>query len=275
MTVPRARGRFRRAILQSTPFGRMARTLDDAHRIGRRLLDLLGLKPEEAGKLKALPFAELVRAQAKLARLEKKFADTFAPFWPVLDGNVYPGAVASALKAGAGAGIDMIIGTTREEMAAFYAIDDEVRSADAGAVEAVFASMFKSDWRFYYDEIRRICASDLSAALLGALMTDAGFRSGSLRLAEWRAEQGHCAYVYQFDWQSPAGFEACHCLEIPFVFNNLANWTGSPMLEGANPHETAGLAEARCTAPGLHLRAAVSPIIRACPYGPPIRARTA
>jgi para-nitrobenzyl esterase len=129
-------------------------------------------------------------------------------------------------------------------MAAFYAIDDEVRSADAGAVEAVFASMFKSDWRPYYDEVRRIRASNSSAALLGELMTNAGFRRGSLRLAEWRAEQGHCTYVYQFDWQSPAGFEACHCLEIPFVFNNLANWTGSPMLEGANPHETAGLAEA-------------------------------
>ena len=50
MTMPQARGLFRRAILQSTPFGRMARTLDDAHRIGRRLLEVLGLKPDEAGK---------------------------------------------------------------------------------------------------------------------------------------------------------------------------------------------------------------------------------
>ena len=41
-----------------------------------------------------------------------------------------------------------------------------------------------------------------------------------------------------------AGFESCHCLEIPFVFNNLANWTGSPMLKGARPAEIKGLAEA-------------------------------
>src|SRR5262249_37743896 len=34
MPMPRARGLFRRAILQSTPFGRMARPLEDAHRIG-------------------------------------------------------------------------------------------------------------------------------------------------------------------------------------------------------------------------------------------------
>ena len=59
-----------------------------------------------------------------------------------------------------------------------------------------------------------------------------------------RADQGRPAYVYQFDWQSPAGFEACHCLEIPFVFNNFANWTDSPMLKGAKPAEAEGLAEA-------------------------------
>jgi para-nitrobenzyl esterase len=87
-------------------------------------------------------------------------------------------------------------------------------------------------------------ASGSNGALLGDLMSDAMFRIGSLRMAEWRADQGRPAYVYQFDWQSPAGFEACHCLEIPFVFNNFSNWIDSPMLEGANTAETAGLADA-------------------------------
>jgi len=63
-------------------------------------------------------------------------------------------------------------------------------------------------------------------------------------MAEWRSDQGHPAYVYQFDWQSPAGFESCHCLEIPFVFNNLDQWTESPMLKGARSGEIKGLAEA-------------------------------
>ena len=137
-----------------------------------------------------------------------------------------------------------MIGTTREEMAAFYCIDEEIAKADQAAVEGVFASVFKSGHRPYYDEIRRMRASGTNAALLGDLMSDAMFRIGSLRMAEWRADQGRPAYVYQFDWQSPAGFEACHCLEIPFVFNNFANWTDSPMLKGAKPAEIEGLAEA-------------------------------
>jgi para-nitrobenzyl esterase len=244
MTMPHARGLFRRAILQSTPFGRMSRTLEDAHRIGRRLLEVLGIKPEEAGKLKSLPFTQFVTAQGEVARLEKKFADAQAPFWPVIDGKIFPGDAARALEAGAGAQIDTMVGTTREEMAAFYCIDQEVAKADAGAVEAVFATMFKGGHRPYYDEISRTRATGTNAALLGDLMSDAMFRLGSLRMAESRADQGHPAYVYQFDWQSPAGFEACHCIEIPFVFDNFPNWTDTPMLQGARPAEIKGLAEA-------------------------------
>jgi para-nitrobenzyl esterase len=243
MTMPQAKGLFRRAILQSTPFGRMSRTLEDSQRIGRVLLGVLGLKPEEAGKLKSLPFVQFVKAQGEVARLEKKFADALAPFWPVIDGKVYPGEVAPALKAGAGAEIDTMIGTTREEMAAFYCIDQEVANADSAAIEGVFSSMFK-DHRPYYDEIRRMRAWGANAALLGDLMSDAMFRIGSLRMAEARTDQGAPAYVYQFDWQSPAGFESCHCIEIPFVFNNFENWTDSPMLKGAKPDETKGIAQA-------------------------------
>jgi para-nitrobenzyl esterase len=244
MVMPQARGLFRRAILQSTPFGRMARTLEDSHRIGRRLLEVLGLKPTEAAKLKSLPFAQFLTAQGQVGRLEKKFADAQAPFWPVIDGKIIPGEVLPALKAGAGSDIDTMIGTTREEMAAFYCIDDDVAKADQSAVEGVFASMFPSGHKPYYDEVRRMRAAGNNAALLGDLMSDAMFRVGSLRMAEARADQGHPAYVYQFDWQSPAGFESCHCLEIPFVFNNPADWTDSPMLKGARPVEMAGLAEA-------------------------------
>jgi len=244
MTMPAGGGLFRRAILQSTPFGRMTRTLDDAHRIGQRLLEVLGLKPQQAAELKALPAAKFVTAQGELARLEKKFADAMAPFWPVIDGDVLPTQVAAALKSGAGADVEVMIGTTREEMAAFYCIDKEIESAPPAAVEGVFAAVFRSGHQQYYDETRRLRASGSNAALLGDLMSDAMFRIGSLRMAEWRADQGRPAYVFQFDWQSPAGFEACHCLEIPFVFNNFSNWTDSPMLKGANGAETAGLAEA-------------------------------
>ena len=244
MTIPAANGLFRRAILQSAPFGRISRTRDDAHRIGQRFVEVLGLKPDQATRLKSVPVPDLIAAQGELARLEKKFANALAPFWPVVDGEIFRSDVAPALKAGAGANVDTMIGTTREEMTAFFCIDDEIAKADRTAIDGVFAAIFKNNQQRYQDEFRRTRTSHTNAALLGDLMSDAMFRMGSLHMAEWRADQGKPAYVYQFDWQSPAGFESCHCLEIPFVFDNFSAWKDSPMLKGAKPAEMKGLADA-------------------------------
>ena len=118
-------------------------------------------------------------------------------------------------------------------------------------------------------------ASGTNAALLGDLMSDAMFRLGSLRMAEARADQGHPAYVFQFDWQSPAGFEACHCLEIPFVFNNLSNWTEYADARGRTARGTRGPRARRCMAPGSRSCVPESRITRACRRGRPTGARTA
>jgi len=244
MTMPSAKGLFRRAILQSTPFGRFSRTPEDAQRIGERFLDILGLKFGDAAKLKTMPVEKLLAAQGELGRAEKKFADAAAPFGLTIDGTVIPGTIADALHAGASAEVDVMVGTTREEMAAFYTADKDVQNASDAQVMGVFETIFKGEDRAYLDEVRRMRASHTNAALLGDLMSDAMFRMGSLRFAEARADQDKPAYVYQFDWQSPAGFESCHCLEIPFVFNNFEHWTDSPMLKGAKPAETKGIAEA-------------------------------
>jgi para-nitrobenzyl esterase len=244
LTLAEAQGLFHRAIMQSTPFGRMSRTSEDAHRIGRRLLEVLGLDPNARDEVMSLPAAHFVAAQGEVARREKKFAEAQAPFGPVIDGDVYPRDARIALQAGAGADVDVMIGTTREEMAAFYGIDPEIDAAPESAVENVFASMFKAGYRPYYDEFRAMRAAKTNAALLGDLMSDAMFRVGSLQMAEWRADQGRPVYLYQFDWQSPAGFEACHCLDIPFAFDNFAHWPGAPMLKDADPEDTKGLAAA-------------------------------
>ncbi len=241
MTMPLARGLFRRAIMQSTPFGRLTRVLDDSHRIGRRLLEVLELKPEEADKLKTVPVAQLLAAQGKLAGLEKKFADALAPFWPTIDGDLLPGPVPAALKAGAGAEINTMIGTTREEMAAFYGIDKEIDAADQAQVAGVFAKVFGSGYQPYYDEIRSMRASHTNAALLGDLMTDAMFRIGSLRLAEWREEQGHPAYVYQFDWQSPAGLEIGPLSRDPVCVQQFRQLAGLAHAQGREPGRDRGL----------------------------------
>jgi para-nitrobenzyl esterase len=196
MTMPAARGLFRRAIIQSAPMG-----------------------------------------------LPARFADVTPPFLPVADGSNIPGGVMEALAAGAAAGIDIIIGTTREEMAAFYAIDKAVQDADEDAVARQFASVLGAAGPAHRRAYEAMRASRKPVDLIGDLMTDLRFRVHSLGFAERQAALGRPAYVYQFDWQSPQ-FASCHCLEIPFMFDNLADWPGSPMLAGADAGEMAALAKA-------------------------------
>lgn len=242
MTIPSAAGLFRRAIMQSTPFGRIARRREDAERIGRRFAELCGIS--DPVQMKTLAVERLLAAQGELGRLEKKFADAAAPFGLTIDGLVIPGDIAGRLAAGAASSVDVMIGTTREEMMAFYCRDPEVLAADTGAARALFDDFFTGDAAAFEGEFRKLRAARSGAALIEAFFTERVFLRGSLRFAETQAAHGRPAYVYQFDWPGPDGLLACHCIEIPFVFDTLPNWPDAPMLKNADRAELAGLAEA-------------------------------
>jgi para-nitrobenzyl esterase len=68
------------------------------------------------------------------------------------------------------------------------------------------------------------------------LLSDQLFRIPAIRLAEAQERQSP-VWMYRFDYQSPAlggKLGACHALEIPFVFNNLAA-PGSTNFTGERP----------------------------------------
>jgi len=51
------------------------------------------------------------------------------------------------------------------------------------------------------------------------------------------------AWLYRFDWAPPgSAFGACHCIELPFVFDNAERWR-PPMLEGADTHAVRALSD--------------------------------
>ena len=192
--------------------------------------------------LRDVPVDDLLAAQGELARVERRFADPVTPFRPLLDGRVVSTSPVAAVRAGAAASVDVLIGTTREEMAAFYSVDDRIKQADELALRGEFERLFGARGADYRSEYRRTRLDRRPAAVLGDLYSDRLFRMPSLELAEAQAAHGRPAYVFQFDWQSPAGFEACHCLELPFVFDNLAHRSDAPMLAGADHSASAQLA---------------------------------
>ena len=127
---PQTRGLFRRVILQSPPLGSPPRTQNagvaTAEILARQLGFDVSVSTEQ--KLSQVPLDILFAAQGALGAHFAKDAQRGGlpspPFWPVGDGVVVPlpESYASAMTEAAQQ-LDVMIGTTREEMGIFFAGD--------------------------------------------------------------------------------------------------------------------------------------------------------
>lgn len=237
MASPAARGLFRRAILQSPPLGFLPVYPPKANRIAGIFLGALGLGPGTAAELRYASVEKIIAAQQSAARRERTFADITPAFGPVVDGDVLPEPPMEALEAGAGSDVDLLIGTTHDEMTAFFAFDPAMQQARrARVVIAMRSTCGRSSSEDIYGAYAAARADATPADILTDFATDLIFRIPGIQLAEHRAAQGRPAYMYRFDWQSPVcSLRACHCLELPFCFHNFAEWQNAPMLQGADP----------------------------------------
>lgn len=236
---PRGRSLMRRAIIQSAPFGRMLRPLTAAEKIGEAMQRTLNI--DSAAAWHEVSAQAINEAQFTVAKGLASFAITTPVFIPVIDHDLLGEDVMSAALAGA-TERDVMVGYTRDEMAAFFAPDDKVGQACAAQVREVFARIFGGAADEAMAEYRHRARGDDPRSMLGAMLGDASFASGVHDFAERLSALGRPAWVYRFDWAAPGNpFAACHCCEIPFMFDTLAAWQ-APMLAGGEPQAMARLA---------------------------------
>lgn len=234
-----SRRRMRRAIVQSAPFGRLLRTRSEALAIAEAIGRELGIS--EAAQWRTVSAQAINEAQLKVARSMASFANSTPVFIPVIDQELLGEDVVGAALAGA-TECDLMIGYTRDEMAAFFAPDEQIAQASPAQVRAVFARVFGAAADEALAEYRQRARGQDNAAVLGAMLGDASFGAGVLGFAERLAALGRPAWVYRFDWAAPGNrFGACHCGELPFMFDTLPAWQ-APMLEGGEPQAMARLA---------------------------------
>ena len=243
MANPETASLFRRAILQSGPVGQLPATPDQAAAVTRDYLGLLEIDRGNAAELQRVPADRLIQAAGELARRTKRFADSRVPFNAVDDGKVVKGGPLAAIENGAAPGIDVLAGTTRDESAAHLVFDEDVLGADETQVLRHFAQLFGAKAEAKLAEIRRRRAGGTAYDVLVQLGTDVTFAQATAAFTAARAKHGERAFLYHFDWQSPyPRLGACRCLELPFVLDNFQNWPGAPILAGAIPAITRGLA---------------------------------
>ncbi len=174
----------------------------------------------------------------------------------MIDGEVYPGEVAPALAAGAGRDVDIMVGTTREEMAAFYGDrsghPEGRRRGDRGRVRRDVPIRPPRD---LLTRPRRMRASPRQRGAARRPDDRREFPDGKSALCRSAGRSGPVRPMCTSSTGSHRrASRSCHCIEIPFVFNNFEHWTDSPMLEGGDSSANERASPRRCVARGAFAR---------------------
>ena len=224
--TPAAAGLFRRAIVQSG--GAHVHTVEEAERSAERLAAVLGHRvvhqrvtasdsrppsswrpPKRSGKRRPDPGMIPLPVPSRRRRCR------FLPDHPL-----------AAVANGAAAGIDLLIGTNRDELTLFGLGNPALMALDEDGVQRWVANAVPDMPRREVIDAYRAAGGPRAesvepTAIWVAVGTDIVFRWPSLQLAAAHAARGSRAFVYLFDWESPAFggiLGSCHALELPFVF---------------------------------------------------------
>ena len=232
---PSTRTLFQRAIIQSGSFGRPGVTMADGARRAETFMRLLDIDPDAAdaaARMRALPPARILEAQVAFARSLARFGAVAWLFVPLLPEPMTQPALLDAIAEGA-ANKDIIIGATREEVHAFFAIDPALENPDPARVAERFSDIAGDAGMIDHYRARRPGGS--AKDLLADLVTDDMFLRPSFQLADAMAQRGVRVFGYRFDWAPPGSrFKACHCIDLPFAFGTLGAWPGADMLAGGD-----------------------------------------
>ncbi|MFD2473486.1 carboxylesterase/lipase family protein [Amycolatopsis silviterrae] len=143
-------------------------------------------------------------------------------FGPVIDGDLLTEQPVAAVRAGAAADIDVLVGSNSDEMN-LYLVALSAPETTESALQAA-ASTLHPDPAALIEHYRAAGRGTTPGEVLAAIGTDYMFAVPTARLADAHAPQPGGTWRYEFAWRSPA-FEgrlgACHGLELPFVFGNV------------------------------------------------------
>ncbi|WP_405684405.1 carboxylesterase/lipase family protein [Streptomyces sp. NBC_00057] len=217
LAAPRAKGLFRRAVLQSgaptaLPLGAAARRTTEL--IAKRL----GVAAT-AGALAAVDPAQLLAAQTEVTSGGSPLTGGNS-FQIVVDGDLLPRDPLEALLDGAANDVDLLMGTNSEEYRLWF-----VPSGLTERLSRIKLRLALLKFKVPGATARTYRANRPGATpgeLLGALATDLLLRVPLNRVADARAGASGSTHLYEFGWPSPVlRLGACHALEIAFVFDTL------------------------------------------------------
>ncbi len=236
--TPAARGLFRRAIAQSGAAHRV-NDAGAATEIARMLLDELDVAPRDAARLRELPAEALVEAQTRVVRRAERGGMRRA-FCPVVDGRVLPVPPIESIRAGLSREVSLLAGAARDEWRLFGLMDPQASKLDEKALARRIDERAPGRARHFIEAYRAASSERPSrepADLFFAFETDRVFRVPVIRMLDAQSAHQRDTRGYLFTWESPlagGSLGACHGIDVPFVFDNLAR-VGAAGFAGSGP----------------------------------------
>jgi para-nitrobenzyl esterase len=222
MAMPSAKGLFHKAIAQS---GAELTAAPRAQAVAstEQLLQRLNVKPDQLDRLQTIPLEQIIQAMTAMSG----GGPAGAAFGPVVDGTSLPANPFEPAAPALSASVPFLTGTTATENT-FFMPDERLRPIDDNELRTRVTTLLKVDAaaadRLIALYRKRQPGRD-NIDLFLRIDTDASFfRQGVDTQAERKAMQGAPVYLYRFEYYSPVRegrLRAMHCMEIPFVFDNL------------------------------------------------------
>lgn len=229
--MPRADGLFRRAIMMSGPFGRVA-SAEHAASVATQAKRLLGA--QSVAELRGLPLGVLLDAQAEVLAVApveplgdgrmRMELDPLPGFGPSQDAEELPADPVGEAPAAGFLERQVLIGWTAHEASMFLA-DDPTYSVEMTrneAAERVDALAGFDGIRF--EDLETEFPREPAHLLLARRLTQLMFEAPSRRIASALVDRSAGVWAYRFDQPTEvmAGLlGACHSLDLAYVFGTV------------------------------------------------------
>lgn len=248
LATAKGRALFDRAVMISAPLGVVLRSPDEAAPMAAVFLEALGVEKGDRNALAAVPVARILEAQGAVLRAHVANGapdNVDPPFMPVIDGDLVEGDPLSSIDFEGAAAIPVMVGATREEYAAFWFARGDIAALAGDVLDDRFERAFPGRGKEMLAQFAARRAPSTPHAILSDLRTETDFIQPMRDFAHRHEAAGGTTYMYLFDWQAPdPRVGACHCIELPFLFGNLATWERAPIVAGVDSAELEALSHA-------------------------------
>lgn len=216
MTSPYLKRKIRRAVMDS-PAPHLINTEENGRIAALDVIQRLGISEKEAYKVVDLPADVLTRAVEKSEYDYVNHYPYLIPTAPVVDGDLIPELPYDAVMHGAADGIQVLVGTTRDEATLFaQGKKTDIFPATVTQMDKFFADHLNLD----ENEILNLYPDYPSKRAFQEIGKEVFFHLPTLDIAYHMAKHAK-VYVFHFDYALPIikllGFGAAHCTNSAFT----------------------------------------------------------